>query len=130
MFVLEEPTNNVVLNTVIGFHLAVEQGLLQCLRLTRCLDCFYQDYDMLRLAGSICWLASSDVTGDTSKRVRGCGQHAWGVVSGFMKATSAGHPSNQSRSAADAPGRGWTIHVLGKFTSWDRDARSAIRSAA
>ena len=25
VFVLEEPINNVVLNTVIGFHLAVEQ---------------------------------------------------------------------------------------------------------
>ena len=84
---------------------------------------------MLRLAGSMCWLASSDVTGDTSKRARVCGQPVRGVVSGFMIATSARHPSDQSRAAADAPGRGWTIHVLGKFTSWERDARSAIRSA-
>ena len=28
---------------------------------------------MLCLAGSICWLASLEVTGDTSKRARGCG---------------------------------------------------------
>ena len=45
----------------------------------------------------------------------------------LLKATSAGHHSDQSRSAADAPGRGWTIHVLGKFASWDRDALSAAR---
>ena len=76
------------------------------------------------------WLASSDVTRDTSKRARVCGQPVRGVVSGFMIATSARHPSDQSRAAADASGRGWTMHVLGKFTSWDRDAHSAIRSAA
>ena len=57
--------------------------LLQCLRLIRCLECFYQDYDMLRLAGSICWLASSGVTGDTLKRARGCSQPVRGVISGF-----------------------------------------------
>ena len=60
---------------------------------------------MLRLTYSICWLASSDVTGDTSKRARGCGQPSWGVVSGLLKATSAGHHIDQSRSDADAPGR-------------------------
>ena len=67
--------------------------------------------------------------GDTSKRARVCGQPVRGVVSGFMIETSARHPSDQSRAAADAPGRGWTIHVLGMSTSWERDARSAIRSA-
>ena len=60
---------------------------------------------MLRLANSICWLASPDVTMDISKNTRGCGQPTWGVVSGLLKATSAGHHSDQSRSAADAPGR-------------------------
>ena len=85
--------------------------LLQCLRLIRCLECFYQDYDMLRLAGSICWLASSGVTGDTLKRARGCSQPVRGVVSGLLKATSAGHHSDQSRSTADGPEQG-----LDKFT--------------
>ena len=59
--------------------------LLQCLRLIRCLECFCQDYDLLRLAGSICWLASSDVTGDTLKRACGCGQPTRGVISGLLK---------------------------------------------
>ena len=66
------------------------------LRLTRCLECFYQDYNMLHLAGCICSLASLDVTGDTLNRVRGCGQPARGVGSSFMKMTSAGHHSDQS----------------------------------
>ena len=92
--------------------------LFQCSRLTICLECFYQVYDTCRLANSICWLALSDVTGDTSKRARGCGQPAWGVVSGLLKATSAGHHSEQSRSAADASGWGWIIRVLSKFTLW------------
>ena len=104
--------------------------LLQCIRLLRCLECFYQDYDILRLANSICWIASPGVTGDTSKKGTWLRSTRLGVVSGLLKATSAGHHSDQSRSAADAPGRGWTIHVFGKFTSWDRDALSAIGSAA
>ena len=78
--------------------------LLQCLRLIRCLECFCQDYDLLRLAGSICWLASSDVTGDTLKRACGCGQPTRGVISGLLKTTSAGHHSDQSRSAAIVTG--------------------------
>ena len=45
---------------------------------------------MLRLANSICWLASPDVTMDISKNTRGCGQPTWGVVSGLLKATSPG----------------------------------------
>ena len=32
------------------------------------MKCFYQDYDMLHLVGAICWLASLDVTGDTTKK--------------------------------------------------------------
>ena len=57
-------------------------------------------------------------------------QPACGGFSGLLKATSAGHQSDQSRSAADAFGRDWTIHVLRSFTSWDKDARSVIGSAA
>ena len=53
--------------------------LLQCLRLIRCLDCFYQDYGMLCLASSICWIASPEFTGGTSKRARGCGKPARGA---------------------------------------------------
>ena len=49
----------------------------------RCLECFYKDYDMFRLAGSICWLTSSDVTGDTSKRARGSGQPAEVIFCSF-----------------------------------------------
>ena len=51
---------------------------------------------MLQLAGSICSLASLDITRDTSKRARGCGQPARGVVSGFMKAINVGCDSDQS----------------------------------
>ena len=58
------------------------------------------------------------------KRAQGCGQPAWSIVSGFMIATSAGHYSNQSRSVADTSGRGWTIHILGNFTLWNRATRS------
>ena len=39
----------------------------------------------------------------------------------MLKAKCAEYHSDQ---AADAPGRGWTFHILGKFTLWDRDARS------
>ena len=46
---------------------------------------------MLRFADSICWLASSNVTGDTLKRARDCKQPARAVFSGSMKATSAGY---------------------------------------
>ena len=109
-----------------GTHERKTDRLFQWLRMTRCLECFYLDYDMFRHAGSISGLASSDVTENTLKRARGCGQPACGGVSGLLKATSAGRHSDQSRSATDAPRRGWTIYVLGKFTSWDRDARSAI----
>ena len=79
--------------------------LLQCIRLLRCLECFYQDYDILRLVNSICWIASPGVTGDTSKKGTWLRATCLGVVSGLLKATSAGYHSDQSRSAADAPGR-------------------------
>ena len=78
---------------------------------------------MLRLAAPICWLASPNVTGGGHFiKARGCGQPVGRVVSSFLKATSTRHLSDQSRLAADAPGRGWTIHIFGKFTSCDRDA--------
>lgn len=44
-------------------------------------------------------------------------------------AENAGHHTGHPRRAADALGLVRSIHVLGKFSSWDRDSRSAIGSA-
>ena len=71
--------------------------LLQCLRLIRCLECFYQDYDIH--GGHFekgTWMQST---------CPGCNQ--W-----LLKATSAGHPSDQSRSAADVLNRAGQFTVL------------------
>ena len=72
----------------------------------------FQGYDMLRLTGLIFWLMSSDVAGPLQKRARRCGQPAWGVCNQWLYESWASF-----RSAADASGRGYTIHVLGKCTS-------------
>ena len=73
------------------------ERLFQTFSIDRCLECFYKDYDMFRLAGSICWLTSSDVTGDTSKKARGRGQPAEVIFCSFYCPHAALLPVTQLR---------------------------------